>query len=159
MAIRQDDLEALRRFAPGGGHPLDVRSPGSIPGDGSLVGKISPQPVNVTAMRQFDTGATRHTDENKYDYEGFLQPLVEERFAAYMHKHRCQADGTLRASDNWQKGIPKTVYMKSAFRHFMDVWKAMRGYKIADTLEDALCALLFNVRGLLFEILKEKNES
>ena len=73
-------------------------------------------------VRQFKTGATRDTDEGKYDYEGFISPLVLERFAQYMHKHRKQSDGNLRASDNWQKGIPKDAYIKSAWRHFVDWW-------------------------------------
>lgn len=108
-------------------------------------------------MRNFATGATRDSDEEKYDYEGFLSPIVLERFAVYMHKHRKQADSKLRASDNWQKGIPKDAYMKSMFRHFMEVWKAHRGHKNID-LEEALCALMFNVMGYLFEVLKRRQE-
>jgi hypothetical protein len=105
-------------------------------------------------MRQFDTGATRDTDEGKYDYEGFLSPLVLKRFAEYMHKNRVQADGNLRASDNWQKGMPQDAYMKSGFRHFMDWWMGHRGYSAEDT-QEALCALLFNVQGYLHEELKK----
>lgn len=107
-------------------------------------------------MRTFATGATRNTDEGKYDYEGFLSPLVLERFGEYMNKHRKQADGNLRDSDNWQKGIPKNAYMKSAFRHFFDLWKEHRGILTKDGIEEALCALLFNVMGYLHEYLKEK---
>jgi len=120
-------------------------------------------------MRKFDTGATRDTDVGKNDYEGFYHPLVVERFGNYMTKHRVQADGTLRDSDNWQKGIPKTAYVKSMWRHFMDVWFIHRGFKRYDkqrkediTMDEALCALLFNIQGYLYEILKEKgikNES
>jgi hypothetical protein len=107
-------------------------------------------------MRHFDSGATRDTDEGKYDYEGFLSPLVLQAFAAYMHRNRLQADGKLRDSDNWQKGIPRDAYMKSMFRHFMDVWMAHRGY--GGDVEEALCALMFNVHGLLFECLKDLAE-
>lgn len=106
-------------------------------------------------IRQFSTGATRDTAEGKLDYEGFLSPAVLERFAQYMHKHRKQPDGTLRASDNWTKGIPRDVYMKSAFRHFFDWWKEHRKLKTKDGLEDALCALMFNTMGYLHEHLKE----
>ena len=87
-----------------------------------------------------------------------MSPLVLERYAEYMNKHRKQADGKLRASDNWQKGIPKEVYMKSAWRHFFDWWKEHRGYKSREGLEDALMALLFNVMGYAYEILKEKRK-
>lgn len=107
-------------------------------------------------IRQFSTGATRDTDENKLDYEGFYHPLVMERFAQYMNKHRKQSDGQLRDSDNWQKGIPKDAYMKSGFRHFMDWWRQHRGLEGQDTLEESLCALIFNAQGYLFETLKQK---
>jgi len=109
-------------------------------------------------MREFKTGATRDTDEGKYDYEGFYNPLVVKRFGQYMDKHRKQADGKLRDSDNWQKGIPKDAYIKSAWRHFMDWWMEHRGYKSREGIEDALCALLFNVQGYLYEILKVRED-
>lgn len=51
-------------------------------------------------IREFDTGATRTTEEGKYDYEGFLSPLVIERYGHYMHAHRIMPDGSLRDSDN-----------------------------------------------------------
>jgi hypothetical protein len=110
-------------------------------------------------MREFETGATRDTDEGKLDYEGFLSPLVLKRYAEYMHKHRIQADGKLRASDNWQKGIPVSAYMKSLWRHFFDVWALHRHQDWVSTemsQEDALCAMLFNVMGMLHETLRDK---
>ena len=109
-------------------------------------------------MRKFKTGATRDEEKDKLDYEGFLSPIVLERYAQYMHKHRYQADGKLRDSDNWQKGIPKDVYMKSLWRHFMDLWTEHRGGKSRDGIEDALCGILFNVMGYLYEHLKEFNK-
>ena len=115
-------------------------------------------------MRTFETGATRDTEEGKIDYEGFLSPEVIARFGEYMHRHRVQSDGTVRASDNWQKGIPLDVYMKSMWRHFMAVWGQhrlwwggiVRGKLNQDITEEALCALLFNVQGYLHEILKKE---
>ena len=147
--------EGRREYVPGPAFPkpsrfeLDplIRAPGAIPGGGSL--------VSAVAMRKFETGATRNTDDGKLDFEGFLSPAVLRRFAEYMHKNRVQADGQLRAADNWQKGIPKDAYMKSGMRHFFDWWENHRGVSNAD-LEEALCALFFNVQGYLFEVLKEK---
>lgn len=107
-------------------------------------------------MRKFETGATRNSEEGKLDFEGFLSPLVLERFAEFMHKHRIQADGKLRDSDNWQKGMPLETYMKSGFRHFMSWWKEHRGHPTDEGLEEALCALLFNASGYLHETLKRK---
>lgn len=109
-------------------------------------------------MREFKTGATRDEDAEKYDLEGFLSPIVLERFAEYMHKHRQQADGKLRDSDNWQKGMPKNAYMKSGLRHVHDWWKEHRGYPSREGLEAALCAVIFNAMGYLFEILKAKQD-
>lgn len=108
-------------------------------------------------MRQFKTGATRDNDENKNDYEGFLSPLVIKAYGDYMTKHRKQADGKLRASDNWQKGMPKDCYIKSAWRHFHDWWMEHRGFGSREGIIDALCGLLFNVMGYLHEILREEN--
>lgn len=106
-------------------------------------------------MRKFDTGATRDSEGSKPDYEGFLSPLVLQRFAAYMHKHRVLPDGSLRGSDNWQRGIPREVYIKSAFRHFVALWSAHRGHKTEEDIETSLCALLFNVQGYLHELLRD----
>lgn len=110
-------------------------------------------------MRQFATGATRDSDDNKLDYEGFISPLVTKRFAQYMHEHRKQADGQLRASDNWMRGIPKEAYVKSLVRHVEDVKLHHDGYAdeaVDPSFESVLCAVMFNVQGLLYELLKER---
>lgn len=112
-------------------------------------------------MRTFTTGATRDTNQDKPDYEGFLSPLVIQRYGQYMLKHQKQSDGSMRPSDNWQKGMPKDVYMKSGFRHFMGWWGTHRYPNLAgaiasgSALEEALCALMFNVMGYLHEHLKK----
>jgi hypothetical protein len=106
-------------------------------------------------VRTFETGATRDTEDGKLDYEAFLSPLVLERYARYMDAHRTQKDGTLRDGDNWQKGIPRTAYMKSAWRHFVEFWGLHRGHGDGD-IEEALCATLFNLSGYLHEFLKNK---
>ena len=111
-------------------------------------------------MRTFETGATRDTDEGKLDWEGFISPAAMRHFAEYMHKHRRQADGTLRDADNWQKGMPRREYVRSLVRHTWDLWALWRwGYKSIvrndsweEQLVTLLCAILFNVQGLLHEI-------
>lgn len=116
-------------------------------------------------VRSFDTGATRDTEQGKLDYEGFFSPAVLKRRAEYMNKHRVQSDGTLRASDNWQKGIPLDVYYKSLKRHEHEAWslhRADRDDPMFDYLdwsadmEEALCGIMFNAEGYLHELLKEK---
>ena len=123
------------------------------------------QPQTDKSVREFGTGATRDLDANKLDFEGFLSPLVLERFAEHMHKARKMPDGSMRESDNWQLGIPMGVYIKSLWRHFFAVWKLWRGLPVTEVvrgetiekdLETELCALLFNASGMLHETLKAK---
>jgi hypothetical protein len=122
-------------------------------------------PQTEKGVRQFGTGATRDLDANKLDFEGFLSPLVLERYAEHMHKARKMPDGSMRESDNWQLGIPVVAYMKSLFRHFFSVWKLHRGLPVSEVvrgetihkdLETELCAVLFNASGMLHEVLKAK---
>lgn len=115
-------------------------------------------------VRSFSTGATRSADTGRYDPEAFLSPIVVERFCEYMNKHRMQPDGTLRAGDNWQKGIPTETYLKGAWRHLLHLWTRRRGYVVQDPLaaasaEEDLCAIMFNVHGLLFELLKDQRRA
>ena len=114
--------------------------------------------------RTFDGGATRNSEEDKLDYEGFLSDLVIERYAQYLHSHRALEDGTLRDSDNWQRGMPLSVYMKSAWRHLVAWWSfhrmQFRGrYPNHKLLEDAICGVIFNASGYLHELLVEPREN
>ena len=106
--------------------------------------------------RKFNTGATRDTDTGKIDPEGFFSPIVIKAYCEYMHKHRVQSDGKLRDSDNWQRGIPRSAYMKSLLRHVLDVWLEHRGHKSRDGIKEALCGVIFNSMGYLYELLREE---
>lgn len=113
----------------------------------------------VENTRYFATGATRDTDAGKLDFEGFLSPLVLERYAEYMHQHRMQTDGKLRDSDNWQRGFGEhhlDVCMKSAWRHFMDMWMEHRSLPSRENMDSAICGLLFNVMAYYHHLLKER---
>ena len=114
-----------------------------------------------STVRIFDTGATRSPQAEKLCYDRFLSPLVLKRYAEYMHGHRKQTDGTLRDPDNWQKGIPQASYMDSMARHEMDVWLHQSGFSCEATedLETALCGLMFNAMGMLFEVLRAERKS
>lgn len=124
-------------------------------------------------VREFATGANRDRVEGKPDFNGFLSPKSERRFAAYMNKNRRLSDGSLRDGDNWQLGIPLAVYAESFGRHAVEVREAIRdavdatGVKfarlIADAppghptmlaIDEAMCALFFNVQGWLHERVK-----
>jgi hypothetical protein len=116
-----------------------------------------PEVTAVTeVVRTFNTGANRDIDNGKLDYEGFLSPTVLRRFAEYMHKNRFLKDGSMRDSDNWQRGMPLSVYMKSMMRHFMACWLDHRLGGYAN--EEELVALMFNVMGYLHQRLKGAEE-
>lgn len=120
-------------------------------------------------IRKFATGGTRDTSQGKIDPEGFFSPLVVEAFSKYMTIHQKQTDGSIRASDNWQKlfGTPeehRMVCMKSLWRHFLDLWLIHRGYKgrmengHRVTIDDALNGCMFNIMAYYFSLLKERDE-
>ena len=47
-------------------------------------------------MREFESGATRDTDDGKLSYAKCLSPAVLRRYLEYMDEHRKQADGQMR---------------------------------------------------------------
>lgn len=110
-------------------------------------------------MRTFESGATRDDNEDKLDFRGFLSSQALKAFAVYMHSHRVQANGELRSSDNWKKGITLDAYMESMWRHFWETWDTYDempdGYDKAVAMRTVLCALLFNVQGMLHEVVKQ----
>lgn len=119
-------------------------------------------PTMKAKMQKFTTGATRSSDVGKIDYEGFISPLVLERYGQYLHKHRIQADGKLRDSDNWQKMFGENhfnICMKSAWRHFFDWWLQHRGFNSNYDLEESICALIFNAMAYLYKIEYEKRNN
>lgn len=109
--------------------------------------------------REFDSGASRNSDEGKLEYNGFNSSVVDLAYAKYMHKHRFLEDGTMRESDNWKKGIPVPEIQKSLGRHYMDYRLICDGYNVIENGEthdliDALMGLRFNVNAHLHELLK-----
>lgn len=107
--------------------------------------------MKAPRIRAFKGGATRDGHGNKYDYEAFTNALVKRRFAKFMHFHRRQKDGSLRDGDNWQRGMPREVFMKSLIRHVEQLhyqWDKRRQLS-----ETTLCAIRFNADGLLHELL------
>jgi hypothetical protein len=102
-------------------------------------------------IRTFASGATRDTEDGKLDFEAYLSPVVLLRYAEYMQEHQTRSDGTHRAGDDWQQGIPKDVYAKSMLRHLMDFWLLHRDCNGVATndMQTALCAVIFNAMGYL----------
>lgn len=139
----------------------------------------------MSKIRTFENGATRDTEDGKLDFDGFFSPLSMFAYAEYLHGHRIQPDGTVRDSDNWQKGIPLKVYAKSLWRHQMDFWALHRGYFVYKermngserthirineitnlpkgwrqvTKEESLCGIIFNSNGYLHEQIKKAQKN
>ena len=110
-------------------------------------------------LRTFASGATRDTNEGKLEPWGFTSPLVEKAFSEYMHEKRIQSNGELRDSDNWKKGIPLEAYWHSLSRHILDfrlLWEGFPEEAVSKDRIDVLCAIRFNVDGLMHEMLKEE---
>ncbi len=110
------------------------------------------------AMQQFQTGATRSADTSKIKPQKYTSPLATARFCQYMKSNEVQADGTRRDADNWKRGIPEQSYIDGLFRHTLDLQAALEGYagqvypdEKPHELDDILCAIWFNVQGLLHE--------
>jgi len=76
-----------------------------------------------------------------------------------MTKHRVQADGTVRDSDNWQKGMTLSSYIKGLKRHVQHLWLRHRRWPVLDRkagvdIKEDLCAIIFNAQGYLHELPK-----
>jgi hypothetical protein len=109
--------------------------------------------------RTFSTGANRNSDDGKLDIEGFINPLALQTYCEYMHKHRHLEDGTLRASDNWQKLFGEehiSVCTKSLLRHAHDVWMENRGYESREGIDDALGGVIFNAFAIWLKVLEDR---
>jgi hypothetical protein len=114
--------------------------------------------VDVSEMRTAPTGATRDTTDGKVEPFGFLSALALLRYSEYMHRHRTQKDGTVRDSDNWQKGMPQSWYYNSLGRHILELELLRRELpgtvypgETPHSIDDTLCSILFNVQALLHE--------
>ncbi len=98
----------------------------------------------------------------KIDPEAALSPLVLTAYCEYVRSHRLQGSKDARSDDNWQLGISPTSYMKSLWRHLLEAWRihreipAYKGENVAENMNDALCAIIFNAQGMLHERLKKK---
>lgn len=103
-------------------------------------------------MREAPTGANRNSDTGKFGMEGFVHPLVQIMWGAYMQHHRHLEDGTLRDPDNWQKGLGRQWLMESGERHFWD-WKLEHdGCKSREGLLMGLLGLKFNVDAYILDV-------
>ena len=106
-------------------------------------------------MRMFETGAIRDTDEGKLDVEAYLSPEFIRAFSVFMHFHQQLPDGTRRNGDDWQKGMPLDVLMKSATRHHLDWWIAHRDGQTAEGRLWSIFGLVFNAMAYATQYMRE----
>lgn len=132
-----------------------VKNPGQCDRNNCCLNK-KPLLPTTGPIRTFDTGANRNSDAGKLDYEGFFNPAVMQKWAEYMHKNRFLQDGSTRASDNWQLGIPKEECIKSLLRHVMDLWLEHRGEPSRETIDEALGAIMFNAQAYWLAVIRER---
>lgn len=110
-------------------------------------------------IREFNTGANRDTNEQKFEYARFFSPIVLKRYAEYMHKNRFLSNGDTREPDNWKKLFGdnhEQVCLDSLARHFFDLWLNHEGYTTKEDKEDAICGIMFNAMAYLHKKLDVK---
>lgn len=101
--------------------------------------------------REFPSGATRDTALGKIDPARYLHPATILMYARYMNEKEIMSDGSRRAGDNWQRGIPPEELRSSLARHHLDVDLHLKGCgkDAEESLDRALCGALFNTLALM----------
>lgn len=125
--------------------------------------------MTMNAKRSFETGACRDASDGKLGYAGCFPPECQLAVSDYLRRHSKMPDGSTRSSSNWQKGMPvlgDDGYEGSLLRHLAHARLIARGHEVRDekdnhivTLEEALCATMFNVQGWLFEELVKEGKA
>jgi hypothetical protein len=113
------------------------------------------------SKRTFETGATRDANATKLAYDQGLSVQVLQAYLEYLGKHRTMKDGSLRNWNNWKKGIPPDTYRESLLRHTVDAVRKSYNLPVREesSLNDLLCAIIFNASGWLFERLVENTQN
>lgn len=106
-------------------------------------------------MRKFETGATRNSDEGRYNPARSIGWRAMAAYANWVEKHATLPDGSKRPTDNWKKGFPLDAIEVSLGRHAMEFLAAVeRGdYEAAD---ESAMGIWFNCQAYVFEREKAK---
>lgn len=123
-----------------------------------------------TKMTQYESGATRSSNEGRPNYMGYIGWKAIRRFGDYMLRHEVQADGTRRKAGNWKLGMSIQRYLESFGRHMVD-WGLLEenpetallgklGCSIThlEEMQEVACALIFNLQGFLQETEKVREQ-
>lgn len=104
-------------------------------------------------MREFESGAIRDSEETKEDYTETISWTALKRHAQYMTGKKSKY-----GAGNFKKGISVDSYERSLIRHLQKYManKYEGGEEERD--EDHLCAMLFNICGIIHEEERRKRE-
>ncbi len=116
------------------------------PGYKRVVAWYESKLLKKSSTTTFLTGAMRDSQEGKPDFVSTISWTAFNRYARYMTKQAEKYGG-----GTFKKGIPVESYEKSLVRH-IDKYMRNKYESGSDELEvDHLCAILFNVFGLIHE--------
>ena len=98
--------------------------------------------LNDKRIRKFDTGSVRDADDHK-PLPSDLHPYARLRYGYHMRKNaRNYSKG------NWELGQPSKALLESIHRHLAE-------YELGDRKEDHLSALMFGVKMLMLNEMRE----
>lgn len=103
--------------------------------------------------KQFQSGAIRDNEDNKYDFIETISWTALNRFAKYMTEKK-----TKYGSGNFKKGIPIDSYERSLLRHVHKYLVNKYESGNEEPLEDHLSAIVFNVFGIIHEEERSKSQ-
>lgn len=101
---------------------------------------------NEPKITRYESGAIRDTSDNKEDYIETISFLALRKYAKYMTSKQ-----STYGAGNWRKGIPIESYEKSLFRHIQKYLANKYDNANLEPEEDHLCAMVFNIFGILHE--------
>ena len=97
-------------------------------------------------MRKFKTGAIRDSEDGKEDYIETISWTAFKRYAQFMTSKKSKY-----GAGNFKKGIPIDAYERSLVRHLQKYFANKYEGGKEELEEDHLCAMLFNVFGIIHE--------
>ncbi len=100
----------------------------------------------MAEVRKFESGAIRDQDNSKEDYIETISWTAFKRYSKYMTGKK-QKYG----SGNFKKGIPIESYEQSLTRHVQKYFENKYEDGLVERDEDHLCAMVFNIFGILHE--------
>lgn len=105
-------------------------------------------------VRKFETGAIRDSEEGKEDYIETISWTAFRRYAQFMTGKKVRY-----GSGNFKKGIEISSYERSLVRHLVKYLSNKHEAADLEKNDDHLCAMLFNIFGIIHEEERIKNNN